>query len=98
MVWTGIRAHGRTGLALVNRTLNAQKFRQYILAHFVVPFIRANGGTFQQDNAHSHVAWGNMGCLRRNNIDLLHWRALSPDLSPIEHLWDQLDDWYVDYN
>ena len=32
-----------------------------------------------------------MDYLRRNNIDVLSWPALSPDLSPIEHLWDQLD-------
>ena len=37
------------------------------------------------------VARDNMDYLRRNNIDVLPWLALLPDLSPIEHLWDQLD-------
>ena len=91
MVWAGITAHGRTDLVFVNGTLNAQKCRQDILARHVVPFIRANGDTFQQDNARPHVARDNMEYLRRNNIDVLPWPALSPDLSQIEHLWDQPD-------
>ena len=44
------------------------------------------------DNACSHAALDNMGNLRRNDIDVLHWWALSPDLSPIEHR-DRLNDW-----
>ena len=70
MVWAGITAHGRTDLVFVNGTLNAQNYRQYILARHVVPFIRANGGTFQQDNARPHVPWDNMDYLRCNNIDV----------------------------
>ena len=81
MVWAGITAHARTDLVFVNGTLNALKYRQDILAGHVVPFIRANGGTFQQDNARPHVARDNMDYLRRNNIDVLPWLALSPDLS-----------------
>ena len=91
MVWAGITAHRRTDLVFINGTLNAQKYRQDILAPHVVPFIRANGGTFQQDNARPHVARDNMDYMRQNNIDVLPWPALWPDLSPIEHLWDQLD-------
>ena len=71
--------------------MNAQKYCQDILAYHVVPFIRANGGTFQQHNARAHLARDNMDYRRRNNIDVLPWQALSPDLSPIEHLLDQLD-------
>ena len=81
----------RPSVLFVNGTLDAQKYRQDILARHVLPFIRAYGGTFEQDNARPHVARDNMDYLRRHNNDVLPWPALSPDLSPIEHLGDQLD-------
>jgi len=31
-----------------------------------------------------------MDFLRQNNVTLVEWPALSPDLSPIEHVWDEL--------
>ena len=46
-------------------------------------FIRANGDTFQQNDARPHVARDNMDYLRRYNVDVLPWPAQSPDLSTI---------------
>ena len=28
--------------------------------------------------------------LAQHNINVLEWAAMSPDMSPIEHLWDEL--------
>ena len=70
MVWAGITAHQGTDPVFVNGTLNAQKYREVILARQVVTFIRANGGTFQQDIARPYVARDNKDYLRRNNIDV----------------------------
>ena len=29
--------------------------------------------------------------MTQQNVDLLPWPAVSPDLSPIEHVWDQME-------
>ncbi|GFT06527.1 transposable element Tcb2 transposase [Trichonephila clavipes] len=49
---------------------------------------------FQQDIAWPHTARVSQNCLR--TITSLPWPALSPDLSPIEHIWDHLG-WRVEH-
>ena len=47
-------------------------------------------GIFQQDNARPHTARHTQNILRIDNVNVLQCSARSPDLSPIEHLWDHL--------
>ena len=42
------------------------------------------------DNARPHVARICRQCLNRNNVNALPWPAMSPELNPIEHVWDHL--------
>ena len=86
MIWDGIAANRHTHLVTLIGSLNAQRYRNEILTPHVLPFIAANGATFQQDNARPHVARANMDFLRQNNVDVLPCPALLPDLSPIEQL------------
>ena len=92
MIWAEICHDGRTQFKIVQGTLNAVKYRDDILDPIVLPFLqqRTFDLVFQHDNARCHVARVCQDFLNQNQIRVLHWPALSPDMSPIEHLWDGL--------
>ena len=92
MVWVGICHGGRTQFKIVQGTLNAVKYRDDILDPILLPFLQQRNfdHVFQHDNAKCHVARVCQDFLNQNHIRVLPWSVLSPDLSPIEHLWDEL--------
>ena len=91
MVWAGICYGRRTQVHFIDGILNAQRYRDEILRPIVVPYIHEHHLTFQQDNARPHVARICTQFLEAENVPVLAWPAYSPDMSPIEHVWDVLD-------
>ena len=92
MVWAVICHDGRTQFKIVQETLNAVKYRDDILDPIVLPFLQQRNfdHLFQHDNARCHVTRVCQDFRNQNHIRVLPCSALSPDLSPIEHLWDEL--------
>ncbi|GFV73708.1 transposable element Tcb1 transposase [Trichonephila clavipes] len=69
--------------------MTAQRYDHDILQPHVLPLMqRLPGAIFQEGNARPHMARVSQDCLR--TVTTLHWLARSPDLSPIEHIWDHL--------
>jgi len=91
MVWGGIHHHGKTQLVFVQGNLTARRYVDEMLRPAAVPCIQQHNLTLQQDNARSHAARLTQDFLQAQGVDVLPWPAYSPDLSPIEHLWDHLD-------
>jgi transposase len=68
------------------------RYVREVLRPVVVPYFRrVNNPLFQQDNARPHIANVSTDFLDDSQVDLLPWPPRSPDLSPIEHVWDLID-------
>jgi transposase len=93
MIWAGISLEAHTDLVFVeNGAMAAHRYVLECVESDVVPYASFIGENFlfMDDNARPHMARIVVRYLEQVGIRLLPWSANSPDLNPIEHVWDFL--------
>ncbi|UYV74907.1 hypothetical protein LAZ67_12001763 [Cordylochernes scorpioides] len=87
MVWGAIAYDFRSPLLRIQGTMTAQRYVDYVLRPVTLPYLQGvPNALYQQDNARPHTARISQQALQ--DVQMLPWPPYSPDLSPIEHVWE----------
>ncbi|UYV69431.1 hypothetical protein LAZ67_6003583 [Cordylochernes scorpioides] len=87
MVWGAIAYDSRSPLLRIQGTMTAKRYVDAVLRPVTLPYLQGvPNALYQQDNARPHTARISQQALQ--DVQMLPWPPYSPDLSPIEHVWD----------
>ena len=95
-VWAAISLHGISDLHFINGRLNGERYRDEILIDSLMPFIDnalpvRDNYMLLHDNCPIHKSRIVQQWLEtKNNVQVIDWPAVSPDLNPIENIWGDM--------
>ena len=89
MMWEVISYNTRPLLVFLYGKVNSACYIPQVVNPVLLPFLRQESDElFQQENAHPYSAAATQCALC--GVNQLPWPARSPDLSPIEHVWNMM--------
>ena len=93
-VWGCFSLNCKLDLYVLDGTLTGQKYSDQTLCPLVVPHFDCHPLTsrpiLMDANVRPHRACIVQNYLQQEAIVLLPWPAMSPDMNPVEHLWNYL--------
>mgnify|MGYP003466449606 CR=1 len=91
MFWSYFTVNGTGPLVKCTNNMNSMEYRA-ILEHELLPFLPEIADMlFQHDMAPIHTSHLIKDFFETSGINVLEWMPQSPDLNPIEFLWDEVD-------